>query len=106
MQQRVIATSDGHRVAGCGSDGELVNGFLSHLVARAFSAATVRAYAYDLLDVLRVLAERGAGFVRVRWHRGGWHGHPGAGGAAFQRSGSQAARPARARRRGPAPGWR
>ena len=55
MQQRVISTSDGHRVEGCGPDGELVNGFLSHLVARAFSPATVRAYAYDLLNFLRFL---------------------------------------------------
>ena len=65
MQQRVISSSDGHRVEGCGPDGELVNGFLSHLVARAFSAATVRAYAYDLLNFLRFLAERGAGLRDV-----------------------------------------
>ena len=65
MQQRVISTSDGHRVEGCGPDGELVNGFLSHLVARAFSPATVRAYAYDLLNFLRFLAERGAGLRDV-----------------------------------------
>ena len=58
MQQRVISTSDGRRVEGCGADSELVNGFLSHLVARAFSPATVRAYAYDLLNFLRFLAER------------------------------------------------
>jgi site-specific recombinase XerD len=65
MQQRVISTRDGHRVAGCGPDGELVNGFLSHLVTRAFSPATVRAYAYDLLNFLRFLAERGAGLRDV-----------------------------------------
>ena len=65
MQQRVISTSDGHRVEGCGPDGELVNGFLSHLVARAFSPATVRAYAYDLLNFLRFLTERGAGLRDV-----------------------------------------
>ena len=65
MQQRVISTSGGHRVEGCGPDGELVNGFLSHLVARAFSPATVRAYAYDLLNFLRFLTERGAGLRDV-----------------------------------------
>jgi integrase/recombinase XerC len=32
--------------------------FLSHLLSRAFSSATVRAYAYDLLNFLRFLAER------------------------------------------------
>ncbi len=53
MQQRVISTSEGHRAEGCGEDGELVNRFLSHLVSRAFSLATVRAYAYDLLNFLR-----------------------------------------------------
>jgi site-specific recombinase XerD len=66
MQQRVISTRDGHRVEGFfGPDGELVNGFLSHLVARAFSPATVRAYAYDLLNFLRFLTERGAGLRDV-----------------------------------------
>jgi site-specific recombinase XerD len=45
-------------VEGCGQDGELVNQFLSHLVSRAFSPATVRAYAYDLFNLLRFLTER------------------------------------------------
>jgi integrase/recombinase XerC len=58
MQQRVISTSEGHRVQGGGEDGELVNRFLSHVVSRAFSPATVRAYAYDLLNFLRFLTER------------------------------------------------
>lgn len=58
MEQHVVSTGDGHRVEGCGQDGELVNQFLSHLVSRAFSPATVRAYAYDLLNFLRFLAER------------------------------------------------
>jgi integrase/recombinase XerC len=58
MKQCVISTSDGHRVQGPGEDVELVNRFLSHLGSRAFSPATVRAYAYDLLDFLRFLAER------------------------------------------------
>ena len=54
------STSDGHRVEGCGADGELVNRFLAHLGSRAFSPATVRAYAYDLLNFLRFLAGRDA----------------------------------------------
>jgi hypothetical protein len=45
MGQRVVLVSDGHRVEGCGPDGELVNRFLAHLGSRAFSPATVRAYA-------------------------------------------------------------
>ena len=47
MGRRVVLASDGHRVEGCGADGELVNRFLAHLGSRAFSPATVRAYAYD-----------------------------------------------------------
>src|SRR5262249_56527891 len=54
-----------HRVEGCGADGELVNRFLAHLGSRAFSAATVRAYAYDLLNFLRFLAGRNARLADV-----------------------------------------
>src|SRR6266516_6026882 len=65
MRGFVVLASDGHRVEGCGADGELVNRFLAHLGSRAFSAATVRAYAYDLLNFLRFLAGRGARLADV-----------------------------------------
>ena len=65
MQQCVISTSDGHRIEGSGDDVDLVNRFLSHLGSRAFSPATVRAYAYDLLNFLRFLGERSARFQEV-----------------------------------------
>ena len=65
MRQRVVLVSDGHRVEGCGPDGELVNRFLAHLGSRAFSPATVRAYAYDLLNFLRFLAGRDARLADV-----------------------------------------
>jgi integrase/recombinase XerC len=65
MGQGVALVSDGHRLEGCGPDGELVNRFLAHLASRAFSPSTVRAYAYDLLNFLRFLAERGAGLADV-----------------------------------------
>ena len=65
MGQRVVLVSDGYRVDGCGADGELVNRFLAHLGARAFSSATVRAYAYDLLNFLRFLAGRDARLADV-----------------------------------------
>src|SRR5271167_3003534 len=65
MGQRVVLVGDGHRVEGCGADGELVNRFLAHLGSRAFSAATVRAYAYDLLNFLRFLAGRNARLAGV-----------------------------------------
>lgn len=35
-----------------------VNAFLEHLRARAFAAATVRAYAFDLVNFGRFLAEQ------------------------------------------------
>jgi integrase/recombinase XerC len=60
MERRVASTSDGYRVAGLGGDVELANQFLAHLGSRAFSPATVRAYAYDLLNFLRFLDERRA----------------------------------------------
>jgi hypothetical protein len=50
VEQHVISTSDGYRVSGGGEDAGLVNQFLAHLGSRAFSPATVRAYAYDLLN--------------------------------------------------------
>src|SRR5262249_12619658 len=65
MGQRVVRASEGHRVEGCGADGELVNRFLAHLGSRAFSSATVRAYAYDLLNFLRFLAGRNARLADV-----------------------------------------
>ena len=43
----------GHRLVGPGSDVELANRFLDHLVGRNFAPATLRAYAYDLLNFLR-----------------------------------------------------
>jgi hypothetical protein len=61
----VVLAGDGHRVEGCGPDGELVNRFLAHLGSRAFSPATVRAYAYDLLNFLRFLAGRDARLADV-----------------------------------------
>jgi integrase/recombinase XerC len=65
MGQRVVLVSDGHRVEGFGADGELVNRFLAHLGSRAFSPATVRAYACDLLNFLRFLAGRNARLADV-----------------------------------------
>jgi integrase/recombinase XerC len=58
MKQSVILTGEGHRIEGDGADVDLVNQFLAHLGARAFSPATARAYAYDLLNFLRFLNER------------------------------------------------
>jgi integrase/recombinase XerC len=71
MQQlQVISTGEGHRLRRAGDVGVdmdvgLVNAFLAHLGVRCFSPATVRAYAYDLLNFLRFLLARGATLADV-----------------------------------------
>jgi integrase/recombinase XerC len=55
----VVGSSDGTwRLEGAWLDLEAANGFLAHLVARAFSPATVRAYAYDILNFARFVQQR------------------------------------------------
>jgi integrase/recombinase XerC len=61
----VERTGDGHHLCGGGGEVELVNRFLAHLTARGFSPATVRAYAFDILNFLRFCAERGIGLGSV-----------------------------------------
>jgi integrase/recombinase XerC len=60
----VVARRDGTgwRLEGSWPDAVVANRFLAHLVARAFSPATVRAYAYDLVNFGRFCVEGG---VRV-----------------------------------------
>src|SRR6266508_5488934 len=53
---------EGWRLEGSWPDAEVANRFLAHLATRAFSPATVRAYAYDLVNFGRFCVERG---VRV-----------------------------------------
>jgi integrase/recombinase XerC len=57
----VVARADGAgwQVEGSWPDAELANHFLAHLVVRAFAPATVRAYAYDLVNFGRFCVERG-----------------------------------------------
>ena len=64
---RVEVSGAGHRLGGGGSadDVAFANRFLDHLQARCFSAATIRAYAYDLLNFLRFLAGRGSALASV-----------------------------------------
>jgi integrase/recombinase XerC len=49
---------EGWRLEGAWRDVEVANRFLAHLVARAFSRATVRAYAYDLVNFGRFCHEQ------------------------------------------------
>ncbi len=57
---RVVCTDDGHRLDGESPITVIANLFLGHLGSRAFSSSTVRAYAFDLLNFARFLAERSA----------------------------------------------
>lgn len=59
------AVDGGYRVRGEGPDALLVNGFLDHLRIRGFSAATQRAYAYDLLNLLRFSQHAGIGVEQL-----------------------------------------
>ena len=61
---RVVRTDDGHRLDGDGPITVVANRYLAHLGSRAFSQATVQAYAFDLLNFSRFLAERGAALVK------------------------------------------
>jgi site-specific recombinase XerD len=60
MDLRVVRTDDGHRLDGEGPITCLANRYLDHLAVRCFAAGTVRAYAFDLLNFNRFLAERRA----------------------------------------------
>jgi integrase/recombinase XerC len=53
--------SEGWRLEGSWPDVQLANRFLAQLTTRAFSPATVRAYAYDLVNFGRFCADRGVG---------------------------------------------
>jgi len=58
MGVRVERRDGSHRLAGDWAGRDAANAFLGHLEARAFSPATVRAYAYDLLNFARFVTER------------------------------------------------
>lgn len=61
-----VSDEQGHRLHGPQPELAAVNRFLEHLRARAFSAATVRAYAYDLLNFCRFLHEGGIALAEVQ----------------------------------------
>ena len=65
MDLRVVTVQGVHRLAGEAADLATMNRFLEHLRTRAFSPATVRAYAYGLLSFARFLAERQATLADV-----------------------------------------
>ena len=58
MRMRVHQVGGGYRIEGDWDGLEPANAFLSHLGGRGFSPATVRAYAFDVVNLARFLAER------------------------------------------------
>jgi site-specific recombinase XerD len=58
MGLTVVRSAAGHRLDGDADLCEVANRYLAHLDARAFSPATVRAYAFDLLNFGRFLGDR------------------------------------------------
>lgn len=58
VEMRVERHADGYRLAGEWTGVTAANDFLRHLEARAFATATIRAYAYDLLNFARFVIER------------------------------------------------
>jgi site-specific recombinase XerD len=61
VELKAVSTVEGWRLEGDGPLVELANAYLAHLGSRAFSPATVRAYAFDLLNFGRFLADRELG---------------------------------------------
>lgn len=55
----------GHRLVGAWAGVDAANAFLTHLQARAFSPATTRAYAFDLVNFARFLDDRSIDLAAV-----------------------------------------
>lgn len=58
MTVRVRTSSEGYAIDGQWEGSAAANAFLTHLAGRGFSAATVRAYAFDVLNLARFLLDR------------------------------------------------
>src|SRR5258707_4570484 len=58
MAVRVREVDSGYRIDGDWDGRDAANAFVAHLAGRGFSPATVRAYAFDVLNLARFLGER------------------------------------------------
>ncbi len=65
MTVKVERTDGGFAISGSWEGAEWANRFLDHLATRRFSAASVRAYAFDLLNLARFLQECAIGLDRA-----------------------------------------
>ena len=61
----VVRAECSHRLQGQCADVDMANAFLAHLEVRGFSPATVRAYAFDLLNFGRFLGDKNLTVVDV-----------------------------------------
>ena len=66
MGASTVRSGAGHRLVGDSGVVDAANRFLSHLEARQYSPATVRAYAFDLVNFGRFLDDRRLGLGEVR----------------------------------------
>jgi integrase/recombinase XerC len=65
MTVSVQLADGGYRIGGNWDEAEKANAFLAHLSARAFSPATIRAYAFDVVNLARFLAEQSLNLAAV-----------------------------------------
>ena len=65
MTVQVRLADGGDRIGGDWEGAEKANAFLGHLGARAFSPATVRAYAFDVVNLARFLTGEGMRLAAV-----------------------------------------
>lgn len=65
MMVRVHLAGGEHRVGGEWDGADAANMFLAHLQARAFSPATIRAYAFDVVNLARFLSAQGISLAAV-----------------------------------------
>jgi integrase/recombinase XerC len=65
MTVQVQLADGGYRISGDWEETAKANAFLAHLVARAFSPATIRAYAFDVVNLARFLTGEGISLASV-----------------------------------------
>ena len=59
MTVQVRLVDGEYRIGGGWEEAGKANAFLAHLAARAFSPATIRAYAFDVVNLARFLTDQG-----------------------------------------------
>ena len=65
MTVQVQLADGGYRISGDWEETAKANAFLAHLAARAFSPATIRAYAFDVVNLARFLTGEGISLASV-----------------------------------------